>query len=71
MARKKTSKKDNICKNATPGNMGSCAYFLGFLGAAIYYLGATTGFWAGVLGVLKAIVWPVFLVHGLLKFIGA
>jgi len=45
-------------------------YGLGFVGAAIYYISTATGFWMGVLGVLKAIVWPVFLVYGLLKFLG-
>ena len=49
---------------------GSGAFYgLGFIGAAIYYISVATGFWSGVLGVLKAIVWPVFLVHGLLKLI--
>ena len=45
---------------------GGCFYFLGFLGAAIYYIQTTTGFWNGVLGVIKALVWPAFLVHKLL-----
>lgn len=49
----------------------SCIYGLGFVGAVIYYISIATGFWSGVLGVLKAIVWPVFLVHGILKFLGA
>ncbi len=42
-------------------------YGLGFLGAAIYYISTATGFWNGVLGILKAIVWPVFVV---LKILG-
>jgi len=58
-----------ICKSHS--TCGGCGYFLGFLGAAIYYISTATGFWMGVLGFLKAIVWPVFVVHGLLKFIGA
>ncbi|MBW2977518.1 hypothetical protein KY331_01615 [Candidatus Woesearchaeota archaeon] len=49
---------------------GGCGYFLGFLGAAIYYISNATGFWMGVLGFLKAIVWPAFLVYGLLKYLG-
>ena len=49
---------------------GSFGYFLGFLGAAIYYISTATGFWVGVLGVLKAIIWPVFLVYYLMKFLG-
>ena len=40
----------------------SAVYGLGFIGAVIYFIGAATSFWMGVLGVLKAIVWPVFLV---------
>lgn len=46
-------------------------YGLGFIGAVIYYIMNATGFWMGVLGVLKALVWPVFLVFELLKFLGA
>ena len=48
----------------------SAVYGLGFIGAAIYYITTATGFWMGVLGFLKAIVWPVFLVYGLLKSLG-
>jgi hypothetical protein len=44
-------------------------YFLGFIGAAIYYLSTAAGFWMGVLGILKAMVWPAFLVFELLKFL--
>jgi len=43
---------------------------LGFIGSAVYYITTATGFWMGVLGVLKAIVWPAFLVFELLKFLG-
>ncbi len=46
-------------------------YCLGFIGAVIYYIATATGFWVGVLGVLKAIVWPVFVVYEVLSYIGA
>jgi len=73
MKKKKTSKKrgkkDSVCYSN--GTCGGCGYGLGFIGAAIYYISAATGFWAGVLGFLKAIVWPVFLVYEVLKFVGA
>ena len=45
---------------------GGGIYFLGFLGAAIYYTQQANGFWQGVLGILKAIVWPAFVVYKLL-----
>ncbi len=46
-------------------------YGLGLIGAAIYFIMQATGFWAGVLGILKAIVWPAFLVFEALKTLGA
>ena len=49
---------------------GSAVYGLGFIGAAVYYISTATGFWMGVLGVLKALVWPALLVFGLLKSLG-
>ncbi len=48
----------------------SAVYGLGFVGAAIYYISVATTFWVGVLGFLKAIVWPVFLVYEALNFFG-
>lgn len=46
-------------------------YGLGIIGAAIYYISTATNFWMGVLGFLKALVWPGFLVYELLKWLGA
>ncbi|MCJ7821296.1 MAG: hypothetical protein MUP53_08840 [Bacteroidales bacterium] len=42
-------------------------YGLGLIGAAIYFISTATTFWVGVLGFLKAIVWPVFLVYEAFK----
>ena len=50
---------------------GGAFYGLGFLGSAIYYVSNATGFWIGVLGILKSCVWPAFLIFELLKFLGA
>ncbi|MCB0279527.1 MAG: hypothetical protein KDD94_08505 [Calditrichaeota bacterium] len=50
---------------------GNAVYGMGFIGAAIYFISTSTGFWSGVLGFLKAIIWPVILVYELLKFVGA
>lgn len=43
-------------------NAGNAVYGFGFIGALIFFIGQATTFWMGVLGFLKAIVWPVFLV---------
>lgn len=50
-------------------NDAAALYGLGFIGAAIYFLQTATGFWIGVLGILKALVWPAFLVYYLLEFL--
>jgi len=49
----------------------SAVYGLGLIGAAIYYISVATSFWIGVLGFLKALVWPAFLVYEALKSLGA
>lgn len=67
MAKKKAMK---CCANMDKCKDGMI-YCLGFIGAAVYYISQATGFWVGVLGVLKALVWPAFLIFELLKFIGA
>ena len=59
-------KKNCHSKCATGGGF----YFLGFIGAVIYYLSIATGFWMGVLGILKALVWPAILVFKLLLMLG-
>jgi len=67
----KKNVKKGICKDkGSCEACGGCAYMLGFIGAAVYYLSISTGFWMGVVGILKALVWPAFLVYGLLKSLG-
>jgi len=48
----------------------NAVYGVGLIGALIYYISTATGFWVGVLGVLKALVWPAFLVYEALKALG-
>lgn len=58
-------------KNQMKGSAPSGAvYGLGFIGAAIYFISHAASFWAGVLGFLKAMVWPAFLVYEAFKHFG-
>ncbi len=57
-------------KNGIQGGGSNAVYGLGLIGAAIYFISNSTGFWMGVLGFLKAIVWPAFVVYELMKHIG-
>ena len=68
----KTTLKSNIMKKDVQGSApASAVYGLGLIGAAIYYISVATSFWVGVLGFLKALVWPAFLVYEALKSLGA
>ncbi len=51
-------------------NSNNAVYGLGFIGAVIYYISYATIFWTGVLELLKALVWPAFLVYEALKNLG-
>ena len=56
-------------KSSSSSHAGGFGYFLGFIGAAVFYIQAASGFWPGVVGFLKALVWPAFVVYDVLKFI--
>jgi len=58
-------------KKEMPTQAHSALYGLGFIGAAIYYISNAAGFWTGVIGFLKALIWPAFLVYEALKAVGA
>lgn len=57
------TKNRNVNTNASAGAI----YGIGLIGAVIYYVSTASGFWAGLIGVLKAIVWPAFVVFELMK----
>ena len=63
-------KKESSKHGMRSSGLAGVVYGLGFIGAAVYYISNATGFWMGVIGFLKAIVWPAFLVHELLGFLG-
>jgi hypothetical protein len=63
---KRKLKKKMGSKNISIKTTGPL-YFLGGLGAGIYYVSTASDFWTGALGILKALVWPAFLVFDALK----
>lgn len=67
----KSLKKKKANVNVQVGKSGSALYFFGFVGSAIYFISTAAGFWEGVLGVLKSLVWPAFLVFEALSSLGA
>ena len=65
------AEKGQICKSKK-GWSGGCSgavYGLGFIGAAVYFVQHAPDFWMGVIGVIKAIFWPAFLVYRALELL--
>ena len=64
---------DDCCKskNRSQHASGGAVYGLGMVGAAIYFIAKATGFWSGLVGILKALVWPAILVYEALRSLGA
>lgn len=52
--------REKVIHHSNPGN---AVYFFGLIGAAIYFISQAETFWMGVVGFLKAVVWPAFLVY--------
>jgi len=75
----KESKNDKKCENChdqfhNKNNRqnvrgGDAFYGFGIIGAAIFFVGQATTFGAGLIGFLKAIIWPVYFVYEVLKFL--
>ena len=48
---------------------GNAVYGFGLIGSAVYFISHAAGFWAGVIGLLKSLVWPAFLVYEAFKYL--
>jgi hypothetical protein len=64
----KAKNTNNI--NVATGSAGGF-YFIGFIGAAVYYVSTAVDFWDGALGLVQAALWPGFLVYEALSILGA
>jgi len=56
-------------KSMSCHSASNAVYGLGFIGSAVYFISTATSFGVGVLGFLKAIVWPAFLVYQAFQFL--
>lgn len=65
--------KTECCTDKNKMNGGTAAsggiYGLAFIGSLIYFLQHADSLWMGLLGILKAIVWPAILVYKFLEFL--
>jgi hypothetical protein len=71
MGEEKIKKEIKIVNKCGKGGAGGAVYGLGLIGALVYYIQHSATFMDGVIGFLKALVWPALLVYrvlDLLKF---
>jgi hypothetical protein len=63
-----SSEHENRGRRGMHGNdFSGGIYGMAFLGAAFYFITHAATFWAGVLGVIKAIFWPALLIYKILE----
>ncbi len=63
-----TSEPEDGKVNVKVQGASDAVYGLGMIGAWVFYIGRAKNPKEGVIGFLKGIVWPAFLVYELLKF---
>jgi hypothetical protein len=63
------TKTKNSAQVINQGGFGG-AYFVAMIGAAVYFVQDSVGFWGFILAVFKAIFWPAFLIHTGFKLMG-
>lgn len=44
-------------------------YFFGFFGTAVYFVGNSEGFGGFMVAILKALVWPAFLINRIFELL--
>jgi hypothetical protein len=63
--RARMTNKEKAMNNGISGGV----YGMAVIGAAIYYLQHAATFWAGVLGIFKAIFWPAVVMYKVLPLL--
>jgi hypothetical protein len=63
------AERDRTVRVRDAGGPFSGIYLVTVIGAAVYFIGQADGFWEVVLALLKAIVWPAFVVYRALELL--
>jgi hypothetical protein len=62
------AKKDKV-KVINKGGPLGFVFFTAWIGALVYFVQNSVGFWGFILAVLKSLVWPAFVLHAVLKLL--
>ena len=63
----KNDKSVKVVNNA--GGPFGGTFLVTYIGAAVYFVQQSDGFWGFVLAMLEALVWPAFVVHRALQLL--
>jgi hypothetical protein len=66
-----TGKNEKTVRVINDHGPSGFVFFVAFIGAAIYFAQQSNGFWEFILAILKAVVWPGFVVFHALQLLGA
>lgn len=61
--------KEKTVKVVNKGGPAGGIYILGMIGAAIYFISISEGLWGFIWALLKALVWPAFLVNRIFELL--
>lgn len=64
-----TKKEVKVVNKYSGGGAGGAVYGLGFIGALVYFIQHSATFVDGLIGLLKAIVWPALLIYRVLELL--
>jgi hypothetical protein len=66
------SKSDNsLVKITHEHGPSGFLFFVAYIGAVIYFAQQSPGFWGFITALLQAIVWPAYVLYGVLRSLGA
>jgi len=69
---KTTESNESGCCSSSKGNVAgvsSGVYGLAFIGALVYYIQHADTFVMGLYGLIKAMLWPAFVIYKLLEYL--
>jgi len=64
------SKTHRVISRGNGGAIGF-AFFLGWIGAVVYFVQQNDGFWGFVLAILQSFAWPAYVVYHVLVLLQA
>ncbi len=63
------SEKINKVKVMNQGGPVAFTLFMAWIGALVYFVQRSDGFWGFILAFLKSIVWPAYVLHAVLRLL--